>query len=59
MIHWAICIPSTCQPDDAEIIMSGLLDLFVDFGELQVEIKEKNCYFEVDSGFSSGQLIYG
>lgn len=39
--------------------MSGLLDLFVDFGELQVEIKEKDCYFEVDLGFSTGQLIYG
>lgn len=59
MIHWAICIPSTCQPHDAEVILSGLLDLFVDIGVLQVEIKEKDCYFEVDSGLSTGQLIYG
>lgn len=59
LIHWAICIPSTCQPDDAVIILRGLLNLFVDFGEIQVEVKEKDCYFEVASSLSTGQLIYG
>ncbi|XP_066259370.1 nose resistant to fluoxetine protein 6-like isoform X2 [Euwallacea similis] len=60
LIHWAVCLPSTCLPEDGERVMRKMVALFIEFNELKVNINELDCYSENSPPTTSwGQIIYG
>ncbi|XP_066140764.1 nose resistant to fluoxetine protein 6-like isoform X2 [Euwallacea fornicatus] len=60
LIRWAVCLPSTCLPEDGQQIMKKMFVLFIELNELKVDINELDCYSETyPPTISWGQIIYG
>ncbi|CAG9765105.1 unnamed protein product [Ceutorhynchus assimilis] len=58
-IHWAICLPSTCNPKDGEILVEEVFSSLIDLKSLEVIIEEKSCYYKQPNTTSIGEIVYG
>lgn len=60
LIHWGTCLPSSCKPKDVSILVQEIFTALIgNFESLEVNINDKNCYFQETFQTSTGEIIYG
>ncbi|CAG9858450.1 unnamed protein product [Phyllotreta striolata] len=60
IIHWAICLPSSCRSQDSEIFIDEIFQSSVRHYHIQsVDIDPKQCDFNKKLPFTTSEIIYG
>lgn len=60
VIHWGICLPSSCTSYDASIFVREIFtSIAVNIGPVDVQVKENNCYVNKKQPLRTGEIIYG
>ncbi|CAH1111035.1 unnamed protein product [Psylliodes chrysocephalus] len=60
VIHWSICLPSSCGPKDAAILVNEIFFSSVKHFEIiSVDVDPKNCETEKKLPITTSEIIYG
>ncbi|KAJ8921959.1 hypothetical protein NQ315_008593 [Exocentrus adspersus] len=60
VIHWGICLPSSCTTDDAQIFVKKIFSSAVEnFEVVYVKVDDNKCYYEHSPPFTALEIIYG
>ncbi|CAH1176236.1 unnamed protein product [Phaedon cochleariae] len=60
ILHWGICLPSSCLTEDAEIFTREIFASAAEnFEVVEVIVKADKCTAKVSSPFTNSEIIYG
>nr|CAI5836893.1 unnamed protein product [Callosobruchus analis] len=60
VIHWGICLPSSCTSEDAKIFTKEIFAATAEhFEVVDVTIDENKCYYEKSQPLSKAEIVYG
>ncbi|KAJ8946580.1 hypothetical protein NQ314_008862, partial [Rhamnusium bicolor] len=60
IIHWGICLPSSCSTGDAQVFVQEIFSSAVETFEVKSVIVDTNkCYYENSPPFTLWEVIYG
>ncbi|KAJ8949571.1 hypothetical protein NQ318_016202, partial [Aromia moschata] len=60
VIHWGICLPSSCTTEDAQVFVQEIFSSAVEnFEVTSVQIEASKCYYEHSLAITSSEIVYG
>ncbi|KAJ8978537.1 hypothetical protein NQ317_009480, partial [Molorchus minor] len=60
VIHWGICLPSSCSTEDAGVFVREIFSSVVEnFEVVSVTIEPNKCYYEHSSPITTLEVVYG
>ncbi|CAH1964853.1 unnamed protein product [Acanthoscelides obtectus] len=60
VIHWGICLPSSCTSEDAKIFTKEIFAATAEHFEIvNVTIDDNKCYYEKPQPLSKAEIVYG